>query len=117
MDKVDAKIIPLNQLYLTTLAAFFAAEGLQTVQQDLTGAGTNGEEAGRLWFVRAGTTVPDVFVQYRFGVDQVVLGVMTRDERKLDQTVKYAEGLDGFGEELMKFMQANRLAAPKKKAA
>lgn len=99
----DAKIIPLQQLYLSALACVAASDSLDAVQQDL------GPDAGRLWLVRDGSTVPQAQVAYKFGIDDVVLGVITRDERELTRTVRYAEGLDGFLADFSRFLHANRL--------
>lgn len=99
----DAKIIPLQQLYLSIIVTTVGAEGLDSVQQDL------GADAGRLWLVRKGTTVPQAWVGYKFDVESVKIGIQTRDERELTRTVKYAEGIDGFAEELSRFLRANRL--------
>jgi hypothetical protein len=99
----DAKIIPLQQLYLMALVATVNADKLDAVQQDL------GQDAGRLWLVSNGTTVPQAQIAYKFGVVYVSFGIITRDERKLSRVVKYAEGIDGFLEQLQKFLQANRL--------
>lgn len=104
----DAKIIPLQQLYLTALVACANADKLDAVQQDM------GQDTGRLWLVRQGTTVPQAWIAYKFQTDDVVIGVATRDERALKRTIKYAEGIDGFLEEFQKFMRANLLAKPSK---
>lgn len=107
----DANIIPLQQLYLSVIVQLVNAEKLSAVQQQFS------ETTGRLWLVREGSTVPEIQIAYNFRDDDVTLGIITRDERKLERTVKFAEGLDGFLEDLQKFITANRLAAPKKSAA
>jgi len=104
---MNAHIIPLQQLYLSTIVAIANADKLEAVQQEL------GQDMGRLWLVREGSTVPVMQVSYKFGADDVALEVIHRDERHFKKLVKYAEGLDGFVEEFHKFTQANRLAAPK----
>lgn len=105
----ELKIIPLQELYLNVMLVVADSLKLQTVQQ-VIGDG----DQGRLWLVRHGTTVPHAQVAYKFETDSVTFGVVTRDERQLSRVVKYAEGLDGFAEELARFMQANQLGKPKR---
>lgn len=104
----DAKIIPLEQLYLSLIVQVAAADKLDAVQQDF------GPGLGRLWFVSSGSTKPQASVSYRFDKDSVAFAVEHRDGgRKLEREVAYAGGLDDFAQELQKFLRANLLAQPK----
>jgi hypothetical protein len=103
----DVRIIPLQDLYLTAIVAVCNADKLDCVQQQL------GPEAGRLWLVRGGSTVPVASLTYKFTDDTVILGVQTRNERKRSWVVKYAEGIDEVLEEFSKFMREGLLAKPK----
>lgn len=104
-------VIPLHELYLNALVSVAKADKLETVIQ------TMGETAGRLWFVRDGTTVPHAMLQYEFNLDSVALGIVHRDERKHTAEVRYSEGLDSYLDTLQKFLRANLLAKPGRKAA
>lgn len=104
---MDSNIIPLQQLYLSALVQVANGEKLSAVQQD------TGGDSGRLWLVGDGSTVPHAMIAYKFGLDSVSVGLIHRDERALERAIKYAEGLDGFLEELQKFLRAGKLAAPK----
>lgn len=102
-------IIPLDQLYLLAIVQTMKNEKLDAVLQDF------GNDNGRLWLVRQGSTVPDAYLDFNFGKDSVAFLYTTRGERVLGPvTVKYAEGVDGYLESLTKFMHANRLASPTK---
>lgn len=100
----EAKVIPLQQLYLSIIVQAANSDRLDVLQQDIDQA------TGRLWLVSTGTTIPVAHLAYKFELDSVAFAVETRDERKLGRIVKYAEGLDAFVEELQKFLRANRLA-------
>ena len=115
----DATLIPLEQLYLMALATTAKSLKLDSILQDLTGTfkdGASRRQSGRLWLVSPGTTVPQAQIAFEFATDSIKVGVLTRDERELVRVVKYAEGIDGFLEEFTKFMQAGRIAAPRKAA-
>lgn len=105
-----AGIIALDQLYLMSIIGTCNALKLSAVLQD------TGNDSGRLWLVPAESTVPLAQITFAFGTDDVKLGVITRDERELVRVVRYGEGLDGFLPDFMRFMQAGRLAAPKRAA-
>ena len=100
----DAKVIPLQQFYLSIIVQAANADHLDVLQQDIDQA------TGRLWLVSTGTTVPVANIAYKFEIDSVAFAIETRDERKLCRIVKYAEGVDAFVEELQKFLRTNRLA-------
>ena len=104
VDLKAAGIINLEQLYLIAIANAMKAERLDVVLQDFE----NG--AGRLWLTSPDTTVPHGGIEFKFERDIVHFGVMMRDERTMARAVKYAEGIDGFLEELAKFLRQNRLA-------
>jgi hypothetical protein len=88
----------------------FNAEKLSAMLQDA------GNEAGRLWLTRDGTTVPEAFIEFKFERDDVLLRVISRSGRELDLKVAYAEGLDGALEAIQKFMRAGRIADNRKAA-
>jgi len=106
---MNAQVLPLQSFYLNLLVTVCNSEKLTAIQQEFDA------NIGRLWLVHEGSTVPVAHLAYRFEQDAVNLGIETRDQRSLARTVKYAEGLDGFMEELQKFLTANRL--PHKRAA
>lgn len=105
--KVLPQIMPLHELYLNVIVSVANEENLEAVQQD------TGPNAGNLYLVRAGTTVPEVIVGYKFMDDSVGLTVVTRDQRDHKELVKYAEGIDGYAEKLQKLLRANRLTVIK----
>jgi hypothetical protein len=109
-----ADIIPLEQLYLMTLAATFKSLALDTVLQDKS---TNGlKDVGRLWLVAPQSTVPHAFVDFQFMDDEFRITVTTRNERTLDRVIKYGEGIDAYLGEVTRFFQAGRIS-DKRKAA
>lgn len=100
----EVGIVNLEQLYLVAIVNTVNAEKLTAVLQDFD----NG--AGRLWLVREGSTVPSAEIEFKFDRDVVHLGIISRNERSLLREVKYAEGIDGFLEDLQKFLRAGLLA-------
>ena len=100
-------IIPLDQMYLLAIVQTANSARLSAVLQDL------GNDAGRLWLTPSESTVPVAQISFKFDIDEVKLGVVSRDERELVRVIRYAEGLDGFLPELSRFLTANLLAAPR----
>jgi hypothetical protein len=96
----------LHDVYLLALQGFAAAIRQDVLLQDL------GEGNGRLWLVPQNSTVPTAQIAFKFGVDGVQLGILTRDEREFTKFVKFSEGLDGFLEQAQKFFDAGLLPAP-----
>ena len=109
---MNAQIIPLQTLYLGAIVSVANDLALSAVQQHMNQEQT----AGRLWLVAEGTTVPAGMIQYEFREDDVAIGVIDRNQRKDQAIVRYAEGLDGYLENLMKFFQAGRIANKTKSA-
>jgi hypothetical protein len=63
-----------------------------------------------------GTTKPEVIITYDFGPIGVKFQALSRDAgRSLGDGVMYVEGVERFLGELVKFISAGRLAAPKGK--
>ncbi len=112
----EVNIISLQQLYLMALVETLKADKLDAVLQDLSQE-TRSSDTGRLWLVRNGTTVPEASIAFQFERDSVNLAVVTRNERELKRVIKYAEGLDGYLEDLQKFLRSGLLSAPKAKRA
>lgn len=114
-DACDATIIPLHQLYLSIIVGVMAADKLQAVQQEFP---QQADPAGRFYFVRPGTTAPEVICEYQFGPTHLKVKFATRDaQRVLEKSISYIEGLDSFAPELVKFISAGRLVAPRRAAA
>ncbi len=109
IDLSSANVFGLTTLYLIAIVKILEADKLGAALQEIN------EGTGRLWVLHSDTTVPHAQIAFKFGVDDVVFGVITRDERALNRTVKFAEGIDGFLEELQRFLRANQLAKPKGK--
>jgi hypothetical protein len=110
----ETGMLEVERLYLMTLAKAAEAAGYASVLQQLE---TN---TGRLWLVPdSGTTQPHGCLSFKFERDAVQLGIEFRDGRTpaIGKTISYAEGLDTFGKEFQRALSANRLAAPRKKAA
>lgn len=108
---MEAQIISLQQLYLLSLCKMFEGEKLAAILQDF------GNDTGRLWLTREGSTVPQAFVEFKFQRDEVALAVMTRDERTKAYIVKYSEGLDATLQDLQKMLRAGLLEHKVKRAA
>ena len=112
-DPKECGIISIEQMYLLALAKAFEAERYQTVLQD-HGDGTS----GRLWLMREGTTVPEAHVDFRFTTEGVSLAMTTRGERGLEpMLVKFAEGIDGYLERVVKLLRAGLLEHNKARVA
>jgi hypothetical protein len=108
----DSQIVPLQQLYLLALCGVAESNKLTPALQDL------GNDRGRLYLLREGTTAPDVVLAFEFRGDCMTLAATTRDAgRTMDWTVFYGEGVDAVLPELHQFINANRLAAPKRRVA
>lgn len=108
----DSGMIELERFWLLSLAACAEADKYSPVLQQID------KGAGRLWFIperKPATTVPDLYLNFKFALDSVAFGIDFRDEGRepIVQVVKYAEGLDGFLQKFSKALKANRLAAPK----
>jgi hypothetical protein len=101
-----AEIIPLQQVYLMSLAGAAAGLKMDALLQDF-GDGKH----GRLWLTPQGNcTVPLGMLEFKFEHDSVLLRVATRDEQVLERVVKYAEGLDSYLGDFTKLFQAGRIA-------
>jgi hypothetical protein len=99
-------LFPLQETYLNCIASAFEAEKLDTlINPD--------EHRSTLYAARKGTTVPEYIMIVVFGVSDVSLNILSRNERELATNIKFAEGIDGFLHELRRFMRADRIAAPK----
>jgi hypothetical protein len=99
-----AGLMPLEDLYLNTLALLAEGEKLSCIVQQIS------EGNGRLWLAPHGSTVPQAQIAFKFDLNGVHLGVLHRDERELVREIRYAEGLDAFLIELRRFMRAGRIA-------
>lgn len=108
---MESTLITLQQLYLGTLANLAEHHKLDTVLLDA------GENKGRLFLVRNGTTMPDAHIAFEFGIKSVHLAIETRNEKNLVREVLYLEGLDAFLREFDKVLSAGLLASPAKRAA
>lgn len=100
-------IIELDRLYLLTLAKAGEACGLTAVLQQLD------RNVGRLFFLSSAGTRADVVLNFHFDKDAVNFEVQLRNGAKVQKSVAYAEGLDEFAGELVKAINAGRLAAPR----
>jgi hypothetical protein len=102
----DAKVIPLQQFYLSMLCAVVQQDRLDVIQQEFDA------QSGRLYMCSTGTSAPRFILSYRFGIDAMTLGVEGRDNRSLPlEEVKYALGLDAYLQKLARFLQSNRLTS------
>jgi hypothetical protein len=102
-------MVNLHDLYLGTIEAVLNSNKLDAVHQP------EGEKpAGVIWAMRVGTTKPDLFITYLFAPTRVTFKVFGRDDgRGFEQHVSYVEGVEAFLAELVKFINAGKLAAPK----
>lgn len=109
IDLSGAGVFDLVQLYLIAIVKMLEADKYGAALQQIA------EGTGRLWVLPNGSTVPAAQIAFEFGDDAVKFVVITRNEKRHDQTVKYAEGIDGFLEEALKVIRAGLLAGPKGK--
>lgn len=107
----DASVLPLQQFYTAIIVQMMNARQLTALQQEFENMA---DPSGRLYFVRDGTTVPEVIMEYVFTRDALQVKVLPRSGKVLTEVVSYAAGLDSFLDELAKFLNAGKLAAPKK---
>jgi hypothetical protein len=104
--------VPGDAARRLTLAKAAKAAGYTCVLQQLE------KQTGRLWLVpeAIGTTQPHGCLQFSFEQDSIALAF--RDERTaIAESVAYTDGLDEFGRKFQHALTANRVAAPRRKAA
>lgn len=110
IDLSSAEVFDLTTVYLLVVVSMLKREGFGAAVQEVA------EGTGRLWVMPKNTTVPTSQIAFTFGADDVEFVIITRDEKRLDRKVKYAEGIDGFIEDAQKFLRAGLLAKPKRAA-
>jgi hypothetical protein len=110
---MEAKLIPIEQFYLLSIAAWAESDKMECLLQDRE----NGK-SGRLWLISAtsDSSAPLAHITFCFEENGVTLAVAHRDERIIEpRLVKFAEGIDGFIADLARFFNAGKIAAPKRR--
>lgn len=103
-------IVNLVELYKNTIAAVLEHQHKLDTAEQADGSGLS----GRLWAMRHGTTVPELIISYEFDNNGAKFTLVDRNMRQSGYNLAYVEGVEGFLGDMAKFINAGRLAAPKK---
>ena len=108
---MSSPIPTLSDLYLLAIAAMATEEKLSCAVNQIT------DTKGALYLLRDGSTAAEAVIAFEFYPDRVVLQAVLRNEVVVQTACTYVEGVDRFVLSMMKALRANRLVAPRSKAA